>query len=145
VSVADGGLGAAGLDRLLADTRRALAAAQGGMPASGEPLEGVGTAHDDQVRATVRAPGRLTALDLNPRVMRLASEELSEHIIAAVNAALDDLRTRATAAVPAGEAAPDLGALGGQLAELHTESIRQMERITSAVQGAIEQIRSRGA
>src|SRR5262249_18602858 len=126
------------------DTREALASARGtGAPV--EPLEATGTAHDDQVRATVRAPGRLTALELDPRVMRLPSEDLSGHIIVAVNAALEDLRARAADAIGAEAAAPDLNALGGRLAELHTESIRQMERITSAVQGAIEQIRSRGA
>src|SRR5262245_14847799 len=123
VGVVDGGSDM-GLDRLLADTRQALESIRGGAAVPDEPLEGTGTAHDDQVRATVRTPGRVTALDLNPRVMRLPSEELAEHIVTAVNAALDDLRAKAVdAATPV-----DLGTLGTQLADLQGESIRQMER-----------------
>jgi hypothetical protein len=38
----------------------------------------------------------------------------------------------------------DLDTLNGQLENLHQESIRQMERFTSAVGGAVDQIRRRG-
>ena len=57
----------------------------------------------------------------------------------AVNAALDDLRTRAVdAALPV-----DVDTLREQLGELHTESIRQMSRFTTAIRGAIAEIRAR--
>jgi hypothetical protein len=127
------------LDRLLADTRRALAAVSGtGAP---EAAEGVGTAAEERVRAVVRSPGRLTELEVDPRLMRLSAEELTEQIMAAVNLALDDLRDKATtAATPA-----DLPRLGEQLATLHTDSVRQMERFTSSMSDAIARIRSGGA
>jgi hypothetical protein len=136
----DLGLGIEGLDQLLAETGRALAAIRSGSAAGeGEPMEGTGSARDDQVRAVVRAPGQLTALSLDPRLMRLPSEELADDIMVAVNAALTDLRTKAVgAALPA-----DPDALREQLGALHGESIRQMSRFTSAISGAVAEIRLR--
>ncbi|MFI6297068.1 YbaB/EbfC family nucleoid-associated protein [Nonomuraea sp. NPDC050790] len=53
---------------------------------------GEGAAADGQVRVVAGADGRLSELSLNPRVMRMASEDLAREILHAVNAALDDLR-----------------------------------------------------
>ena len=129
----------ADLDRLLTETRRALASVSNA--GTTEAVEGVGTSAAEQIRAVVRSPGRLTELQVDPRLMRLPSEDLTQQIMAAVNAALDDLRGKAVAAtMPA-----DLGRLGDELATLHTDSVRQMERFTSAMNDAIGRIRSGGA
>jgi len=136
-----GGLNGAGLDELLASTRRALETVRGARPADGaEPVTGTGTAAHEQVRVTAAAPGEIIAFEVDPRLLRLASHELSAHLMTAVNAALADLRAKAVdAAVPA-----DLGRLGDELADLHNESVRQMERFTTAIAGAVAQIRARG-
>src|SRR5512138_2008427 len=55
--------------------------------ADGEPLQGHGEAADGMVRVTA-VEGRLSIVDLNPRVMRLASQELAEAFAEAANAAL---------------------------------------------------------
>ena len=137
----ESGLTGEGLDQLLSSARQALEAARTGGSSSAEPVQAVGTAGDDeQIRATVRTPGQLASLELDPRVMRLPSAELAEQIMLAVNRALTELRSQAVAAA----AAVDLDALNGQLQDLHQESIRQMERFTSAIDGAVGQIRSRG-
>ena len=136
----ESGLTGEGLDQLLSSARQALEAARTGGSSSAEPVQAVGTAGDDeQIRATVRTPGQLTSLELDPRVMRLPSAELAEQIMLAINRALTELRNQAVAT-----AAVDLDALNGQLQDLHQESIRQMERFTSAIDGAVSQIRSRG-
>ncbi|MFE0156446.1 YbaB/EbfC family nucleoid-associated protein [Nonomuraea sp. NPDC059007] len=64
-------------------------------------FQGDGAAADGQVRAVAGPDGRLHELRLNPRVMRMASEDLAREILTAVNAALDDLRAN----VPGLEAA----------------------------------------
>ncbi|MEU8248688.1 YbaB/EbfC family nucleoid-associated protein [Nonomuraea sp. NPDC048916] len=60
------------------------------------------------VAARVGADGRLVGLKLQPRVMRLGSDELAEAIVAAVNAALEDgarqMRQMTVAAVDDGRA-----------------------------------------
>lgn len=139
-----GSLGVDGLDRLLADTGRALQAIRSGAPAGGDgtPAEGTGTAADGQVRAVVRAPGTVTGLDVDPRLLRRPAEEVSAEIIVAVNAALADLRSRAAEATAAAGGA-DLRALQEQLTAVHGESIRQMSRFTSAINGAVAEIRAR--
>jgi hypothetical protein len=131
-----GGFTGADLDRLMSETRRALAAAASSSPPATD-TEGVGVAADDQVRAVVRLPGQLTELHVDPRLMRLPSEELTEQVITAVNAALEDLRRKSVAAaMPA-----DLNRLGSDLAALQTDSIRQMQRFTSAMTDAISRTR----
>lgn len=57
---------------------------------------GRGDAADGRISAEFRQEGGLTALDLDPRVMRLSSAELSLEIRAAVNAAAHDYQTKAT-------------------------------------------------
>ncbi|HEY3630127.1 MAG TPA: YbaB/EbfC family nucleoid-associated protein [Jatrophihabitantaceae bacterium] len=137
----ESGLSGEGLDQLLTSARQALEAARSGTAADREPIEAVGTAGDDeQIRVTVRTPGEVTSIQLDPRAMRLPSEDLAEQLTLAVNQALTALRANAVAAV----APVDLDTLNGQLENLHQESIRQMERFSSAVGGAVDQIRRRG-
>src|SRR5690242_3990821 len=57
---------------------------------------GRGEAADGRISAEFRQQGGLTALDLDPRVMRLSTEELSLAIRDAVNAAAQDYQTKAT-------------------------------------------------
>jgi hypothetical protein len=133
--------GVEGLDQLLTDTRRVLGSLRsGGSAAPDVPVESTGVAFEEQVRATVARPGRLTGLDLGSRALRLPAEDLSAHIIAAVNSALDGLAgTESDAATPV-----DMAALSDTLADLHGESIRQMARFTSTMRDAVAQIQARG-
>ncbi|MFC4913246.1 YbaB/EbfC family nucleoid-associated protein [Actinomadura gamaensis] len=82
-------------------------------------IEATGEAADGMVRVTVDRQGRLTALELDPRVYRkLASTELSEAVLEASNNAAEDVaeQTRqimedvAPAGAPGG-GIPDLGKL----------------------------------
>lgn len=130
-------LGSEGFDELLGRARQAMESVRAGTDPTAEPLEAVGTAGDGKVRVTVRSPGRVSALELDPRMMRLGSEELAQHLVTAVNAALDELRARTVDTV----APVDLNSLNSQLADLHNESVRQMERFTSAIGAAVAQIR----
>jgi DNA-binding protein YbaB len=136
------GSGSGGLDRLLEDTRRVLdemRSAGGEPPEEGDELRGEAEAADGQVRAVAVAGGRLESLTVNPRAMRLGSEALCEQIVAAVNAALDDLRAR-TAERAAAAGGADPAALAERMRDLHAESVRQMDMFTQGIRDALDRI-----
>jgi hypothetical protein len=134
-------MGVGDLDRLLQDTRRALSELGARRPDRDvlPDLRGVGTAADDQVRASVAVGGRLETLTVNPRLMRMGSEALCEQIVVAVNAAVDDLATKVVESAPKPPDS-DPAELGQQLDEIRTESVRQMEKFTQGVTDAVSQI-----
>jgi succinyl-CoA synthetase alpha subunit len=73
--------------------------------------------------------------------MRMAAEELAQHIMAAVNAALDDLATQE----PVGNVPMvDSAVLAEQLREAQDQGIRQISLITEAISDAMTQIREGG-
>ncbi|MCM0675751.1 YbaB/EbfC family nucleoid-associated protein [Micromonospora phytophila] len=128
-----------GLSRMLSETMSALGQVTGAQPAP-EPPEGLGSAADGLVAATVAAPGRLTALTFDPRVMRMASDTLADEVMAAVNEALADLREKASA-VP-GQV--DLGALGDKLRQIQQDTGRQLTAFTDSLVEAQERLARQG-
>jgi hypothetical protein len=138
VFVDPSGLNAGDIDRLLEDTRRALAEMRDD-PRRRPPADvrGAGSAADGQVRAIVGTGGFLEALEVDPRAMRLGSGPLCDEIVVAVNAALDDLRAKVLEAVPE---LPGRADLDRQLNDLRTESVRRMEMFTQGVTDAVTQI-----
>jgi len=143
-------IGAAGFDQLFEQAKQALDAVRGGTAAGAsdqpaepaEPVLGTGEAADGQVTATVRSGGELTELTVSPRLLRDGLEAICEHIIAAVNEALADLRTNSADLQPAGAADP--AALAGQLRELQDQSMRQMAAYGAALTDALAKVRDRG-
>lgn len=86
----------------LEDRLREMRRASDGMQAAKERianLKGVGTAADDKVRVTWTAGGGLDELHLDPRAMRLASEELSAAVKRAISDAMNDLRRQTAQAM----------------------------------------------
>jgi DNA-binding protein YbaB len=130
-------LGSSELDRLLTQTRTMLESLGTARPADGaEEARGEGQALDGRVRVVARA-GRVDELRLDPRVMRMGSEELAEHVTAAVNAALNDLASRS----PAEQTAPvDPQVLAGQIAEIQEQSVRQLAALTQAIGTAVRRV-----
>ncbi|MCW3814477.1 YbaB/EbfC family nucleoid-associated protein [Micromonospora sp. DR5-3] len=130
-----------GLDRVLSETMSALGQFTAGAETDAPLPEGHGEAADGLVQVTVGPPGRITALTLNPRVMRLASESLAEEITQAVNAAFADLQEKATAAVP-GQV--DLGSLGDRLRKIQEDAGRQLTAFTDALVEAQDRLARQG-
>lgn len=129
------------LDHMLTEARRTLASMRSGAAPDPEDLpdvEGVGEAADGYVKVTAEPGGRLKAVQLNPRAMRMASEELGEHLVAAANAALADLRAKSADAGAA--EAVDTAALSQQVEQVQNEGMRQMAAISQAVSDAISKI-----
>lgn len=131
-----------GLGRLLSETMSALGQFSGGGPqADTAPPEGHGAAADGMVQVTVGPPGRVTALTLDPRAMRMASGALAEEISRAVNEALADLQEQAAAAVP-GQV--DLGSLGDRLRQIQQDAGRQLTAFTDSLVEAQERLARQG-
>lgn len=128
----------AGFDGMFDATLRALGRLRGGS-GDGEDVEalnGTGEGAGGLIRATAAAGGRITDLDLDPRVLRMQSAELSEEILAAVNGALDDLRNNVSEAA----ATPELSGLAEQLKEVQETSKRQMANLIESLVAAQERI-----
>jgi DNA-binding protein YbaB len=122
-----------GLEQARQHMRDLVAASTG---PDGEPLEGYGEAANGMVQVTV-AGGRISAVELNPRVMRLPSEELAEAFVEAANAALADLAAK----YPAVAAPPvDLAAVERQLAEAQEQSAMQLRRYEQTISEALAQL-----
>ena len=122
-----------GLDEVRRQMRDLVAASTG---PDGEPFEGYGEAADGMVRVAATG-GRIATVELNPRVMRLPSEELGEAFVEAANAALADLASK----YPAVAAPPvDLAAVERQLAEAQEQGARQLGRYEQTINEALSQL-----
>lgn len=134
------------LDRLLGEARETLESMrQGGGAAPDRPaaprseqLQGIGEAAGGRVAVTAVPGGRIDAVRLDPRVMRMASEELGEQLALAVNAALDDLRAKSAAAGT--DQAVDTAALSRQVERLQNDGLRQMALIGQAITESLSRI-----
>jgi len=129
-----------GLGRVLSETMSALGQFTAGAESDAPPPEGHGEAADGLVQVTVGPPGRITALTLDPRAMRMASESLADEVTEAVNAALADLQEKVTA-VP-GQV--DLGSLGDQLRKIQEDAGRQFSAFTDALVEAQDRLARQG-
>jgi DNA-binding protein YbaB len=135
-----GDLSATAIDQLLTDTRRALESMRSGASGSSDQTEqvtGEGEAADGKVQVMVALPGEVQSLTMDPRLMREGSETVCEAIAEAVNAALADLRTKATTEVGA---AVDLEQLSGDLEAVQTESLQSMQTMLGALQEVMDRI-----
>ena len=103
--------------------------------AEGEPPRGHGEAAEGMVRVTA-AEGRLTAVELNSRVMRLASQDLAEAFAEAANAALADLEAKYPRT---NYPAVDIATLETQLAEAQQQALLQMRRYDQSINDALRQ------
>lgn len=112
---------------------------------------GRGEAADGRISAEFRQQGGLTALDLDPRVLRLSAAELSLEIRAAVNAAAQDYQTKATQAggelfggtgEGAGKVMDPKAALA-QMEKLGDGFARQMKEVLQEL--TVQQRRAKGA
>ncbi|MEU1737245.1 YbaB/EbfC family nucleoid-associated protein [Streptosporangium sp. NPDC020145] len=124
-------------DDMLAESIRSLSSPEN----RGDPLQGSGRAADGQVSVLVGPDGRLAALNLNPRVMRMASEDLAREILTAVNAALDDLRANIPGLDPA--AIPDPGRLAESLEGVHADVTRRLDEFASGIESTVRRLEER--
>lgn len=82
-----------GFERFLREAEDQMSKAQAMKERLAEVV-GRGESADGKISAEFKTDGGLTALDLNPRVLRLSSAELSQEIRAAVNAAAQDFQDK---------------------------------------------------
>jgi len=105
--------------------------------ADGQPHRGQGEAMEGMVKVTAEG-GRLSLVELNPRVMRAASQELAEAFTEAANAALTDLASK----FPSVDDVPsvDIAALEAQLADAQDQARRRLAQFAQSVDEAMARI-----
>ncbi|MEU4713954.1 YbaB/EbfC family nucleoid-associated protein [Micromonospora purpureochromogenes] len=103
-----------------------------------ERVESVGEAADGRIRVTLGTDGRVSAVDLDPRVLREGAEHLAEELRRAVNAALDGQDDPAAA-----EPMPDLAAMTATVERLQDQGLRQMREISQAISETMRKIQQR--
>jgi len=118
-----------GLSRVRAELREMA-------EADGEPPEGRGEAANGMVVVAAKG-GRISTVELHPKVMRLPSQDLAEEFAKAANAALADLEAKYPE-LSAGNIDP--AALERQLAEVQDQGTRQMRRYMQTLTDALAQI-----
>lgn len=111
------------LDKLLAQSKQmvdSLGAAQDDLAETA----GSGESKNGLVKATVGYDGRVRSVDVSPRAMRLASQELSEAIVAAIDAAHADLETKTTKIITEALGGPPPTAPSRDQIEAQFEAVR---------------------
>ncbi|GAA1775788.1 YbaB/EbfC family nucleoid-associated protein [Actinomadura chokoriensis] len=127
-------------DRMLSETRGLLDQIRGGgTPPGAAEVEGRGEGADGRVRVVAGAGGELTSVELDPRALRMPSEELAEELKEAVNAALRELRSRSQAA----DTAIDPDVLAERLREAQDQGLRQMAAFTQSLDDLMTRIGAR--
>ncbi|MFG1755273.1 YbaB/EbfC family nucleoid-associated protein [Streptosporangium sandarakinum] len=126
---------------MLSESVRALGETDGAQDSEREALRGCGQAADGQVRVLVGPDGRLREVNLNPRVMRMASEDLAREILTAVNAAVDDLRTDVHGLDPATVPVPT--ALARSLEGVHDDVMRRMDEFAAGIESTVRRLEER--
>jgi DNA-binding protein YbaB len=125
---------------LLAQSSRLLSELEDPRDPAEHVLQGSGQAANGQVSAVADPDGRLRELIINPRVMRMASEDLAREILTAVNAALDDLR----ATIPGLETATmDPKALAGSLDGMQDDVMRRLDEFASEIELTVRRLEER--
>lgn len=122
------------LDGRLRDMRKAA----DGMRAARERLAslvGTGTAADGRVRVTWAAATGLDQLNLDPRAMRMPSQDLAAAIKSAITGAMADLR-RQTAEVMQAETGASAGGSVAKIEEMREAFGSQMDEITARIDDA---------
>ncbi|MEU7930193.1 YbaB/EbfC family nucleoid-associated protein [Micromonospora echinofusca] len=121
-------LGESALEQQLAQARAALREV-GGAAAPRERTESVAEAAEGRIRVTLGTDGRVSAVDIDPRVLREGSEYLAAELRQAVNAALDGQDDGGATTEPM----PDLAAMTATIERLQDQGLRQMREISQAV------------
>jgi hypothetical protein len=97
-----------------------------------QPREGFGSAAEGMVRVAVHS-GRVSAVEIDPKAMRLPSADLAAAFTEATNAALADLESKYPAvAMPV----VDLAELQQQLSQAEDQGLRSMRRYLDEISQA---------
>lgn len=134
------GLSTSSIDGLLTDTRAALDRMRTTPAAPAVPTAGAGavdaTDKSKRVSVTVDLPGRITALAIDPRLLRQGSEAVCDAITEAVNAGLASLQALALRDVPT----IDVESLAAELEHVHTQSLQSASTMLTALQDTMDRL-----
>ncbi|MGH3486924.1 MAG: YbaB/EbfC family nucleoid-associated protein [Actinopolymorphaceae bacterium] len=102
-------------------------------------LRGEGEAADGKVRASVLPGGAPQTLELDPRAMKMASEDLAEAILEAIRVATDDAATKAAGLLDS--VFPGAGRGLATMATDQTAMEHEQEESEATVESVLESLR----
>lgn len=94
-----------------------------------QPLESVAEAAEGRIKVTLGTDGRVSAIEINPTVLRAGTDYLATELRAAVNAALDGRED----GTQTDEPVPDLASLNATIERLQDDGLRQMREIGATI------------
>jgi DNA-binding protein YbaB len=112
--------------------------ADAGAESAPAELRGTGTSPNGLVTAVTTVGGKVESVTVDPRALRLDSHTLGEQVAAAVNAALDDLRSQVSSEV----GSIDTGALSEQLRRIQETSVPQLHSFLQEISASQERLLS---
>jgi DNA-binding protein YbaB len=126
-----GGIGPEELERVGREAEETLRRLSGLQERLGA-IRGEGSAAGGQIAVSADNAGRIVSINLNPRIMRMASEDLADELLRAVTAAQDDCARQAQdlladAGADSSGQRPTFETMERQLLKSHESFIREME------------------
>ncbi|WP_205326722.1 YbaB/EbfC family nucleoid-associated protein [Glycomyces sp. YM15] len=120
--------GEGGFAQELADARAALAKATTS-PEGDQAVPVTADAAKGRIKVTLGVDGRVSDINVDPKAVKEGTDYIAEHVLAALNDALD-LRA---AMVTAEERVPDLGAIGESLSAVQDAGVRQLQAMSESI------------
>lgn len=114
--------------RRLAEARAELARAAAA-PEEGRAEPVTVEAAKGRIRVTLGADGRVAEIFADPKAFKEGTDYIAEHVLIAVNEALD----KRAAMVTAADAVPDLDAINESLAAVQDAGVRQLQAFSASI------------
>ena len=82
-----------------------------------------------RIRVTLGVDGRVSAIDLDPKAVKEGTDYIAEHVLTALNEALDKRATMVTS----DEQVPNLESINESLAAVQDAGVRQLQAMSASI------------
>lgn len=130
--------GEGGFAQELAEARANLAKATAS-PEADQAVPVTAEAAKGRISVTLGADGRVSAINVDPKAVKEGTDYIAEHVLAALNDALDQRATMVTA----DEHVPDLGSIGESLAAVQDAGVRQLQAMSESITQVMAKLNGR--
>jgi len=122
-----------------AEARAALAKATAS-PEEGRAEPVTVEAAKGRIRVTLGVDGRVSAIDLDPKAIKEGTDYIAEHVLTALNEALDK---RATMVI-SDEQVPNLESINESLAAVQDAGVRQLQAMSASITQVLGKLNRNG-
>ncbi len=122
-----------------AEARAALAKATAS-PEEGRAEPVTVEAAKGRIRVTLGVDGRVSAIDLDPKAVKEGTDYIAEHVLTALNEALDKRATMVTS----DEQVPNLESINESLAAVQDAGVRQLQAMSASINQVLGKLNRNG-